>query len=401
MLVGAILERIHMIIQRIFWKNLIERALQHRNVVWLMGVRRSGKTSLCKSLQDIVLFDCELPSVRKELADPEAFLKKQKGKIIAIDEIHRLENPSELLKIAADYFPDVKIVATGSSTLGASAKFSDTLTGRKKEVWLTPMVLHEMEIFGSNQIKHRFLFGGFPAFFVQKNIIESDFEEWLDAYWAKDIQELFSINKRSSFLKFAELLLVHSGGMFDATKYSVACEISRETVANYLQVLEETFLMHVIRPYSTHKATEIVKAPKIYGFDTGFVAYAKGWGELRAEDMGFMWEHIVLNEIQAHLQSRKIHYWRDKQEREVDFIIPHRSRENKVTAIECKFSIDADEMNLKSIVKNLQVFRELYPEGENYVVAYQVEKSFTKHYQGLVIEFVTLSDLVSQLTANK
>ncbi len=398
---GSILERIYVIIQRIFWKNLIERALQHRNVVWLMGVRRSGKTSLCKSLQDIVLFDCELPSVRKELADPEAFLEKQKGKIIAIDEIHRLENPSELLKIAADYFPDVKIVATGSSTLGASAKFSDTLTGRKKEVWLTPMVLHEMEIFGSNQIKHRFLFGGFPAFFVQKNIIQSDFEEWLDAYWAKDIQELFSINKRSSFLKFAELLLVHSGGMFDATKYSVACEISRETVANYLKVFEETFLMHVIRPYSTHKATEIVKAAKIYGFDTGFVAYAKGWGELRAEDMGFMWEHIVLNEIQAHLQSRKIHYWRDKQEREVDFIIPHRSRENKVTAIECKFSIDADEMNFKNIVKNLQVFRELYPEGENYVVAYQIEKSFTKHYQGLVIEFVTLSDLVFQLTANK
>jgi len=386
-----------MIIQRIFWKKLIEIAWQHRNVVWLMGVRRAGKTSLCKSLEGIEFFDCELPSVRQELVNPEAFLNKQRGKRIAIDEIHRLDNPSELLKIAADYFPDIKIVATGSSTLGASAKFSDTLTGRKREVWLTPMLLNEMEIFGSCEIKHRFLFGGFPSFFVQKKIIESDFDEWIDAYWAKDIQELFSINKRSSFLKFAELLLVNSGGMFEAMKYSVACEISRETIANYLQVLEETFVVHVIRPYSTHKTTEIVKAPKVYGFDTGFVAHVKGWGELRQEDMGFMWEHIVLNEMHGNLQMRKIHYWRDKHDHDIDFLIPHRSRENKITAIECKFTIISDEVNVKAIARNFLAFRQLYPEGENFVIAYNIAESFIKNYQNIEIHFVSLKDMINKL----
>ncbi len=61
-------------------------------------------------------------------------------KRVVLDEIPRLPNPSELLKIAADHFPDRCILATGSSTLGASSRFRDTLAGRKSELWLTPMI---------------------------------------------------------------------------------------------------------------------------------------------------------------------------------------------------------------------------------------------------------------------
>jgi uncharacterized protein len=109
-----------------------------------MGVRRVGKTSLAQSLSEIEYFDCELPRTRKELSDPEAFFEDKRGKRIVIDEIHRLSNPAEFLKIAADHFPDLRVLATGSSTLGASARFRDTLTGRKRELWLTPMTLHDM-----------------------------------------------------------------------------------------------------------------------------------------------------------------------------------------------------------------------------------------------------------------
>lgn len=108
-----------MIIERPFWRQLIEHAWQERTIVWLMGVRRVGKTSLCLGFSDIEYFDCERPRVRQLLADPEAFLESQRGKKIALDEIHRLENPSEVLKLAADHYKDVKIIATGSSTIGA------------------------------------------------------------------------------------------------------------------------------------------------------------------------------------------------------------------------------------------------------------------------------------------
>src|SRR4029077_18874221 len=108
------------------------------------------------------------------------------------------------------------------------------------------------------------------------------------------------------------------------------------TISNYLAVLEATFIAHVIRPYSSHRPTEIISAPKVYGFDTGFVCYHRGWHELRRDDLGLLWEHLVLNEMHAHLQSREIRYWRDKRGHEVDFILAHTKQPS--LAIECKWS---------------------------------------------------------------
>ena len=135
----------------------------------------------------------------------------------------------------------------------------------------------------------------------------------MDAFWAKDIQELFRLERRYSFQKFIELLLINSGGILLKTiRFARPCEVSRTTNSNYLSVLEETYVVNVIRPYSTHRQTEIVKDTKVYGFDSGFVCYFKGWYTLRPEDYGLLWEHYVLNEIQAHFQTRQINYWRDK-----------------------------------------------------------------------------------------
>lgn len=386
-----------MIIQRPFWKNLIEKAWEQKNIIWLMGVRRIGKTSLCHSFESINYFDCERPRVRELFVDPENFLESQKGNTIALDEIHRLDNPSEILKLAADYYPDIKIIATGSSTLGASAKFKDTLTGRKREVWLTPMLLEEMSYFGTPDIRHRFLFGGFPSFFTRKQLPEPDFHEWIDAYWAKDIQDMFSVAKRSAFQKFAELLLANSGGIFEATRFTAPCEVSRPTLMNYLHVLEETFVVHIVRPYSTHKPTEIVMAPKVYGFDTGFVCYAKGRSELRAEDTGLMWEHCVLNELHGHLQTRTINYWRDKRDNEIDFVISNRAG-NKLTAIECKFNSFSEDFLSSGITKNFEAFRNHYPEGDNFIVSHNIDTSFTRTHKELNIHFVHPKDLIKKLT---
>jgi predicted AAA+ superfamily ATPase len=208
--------------------------------VWLSGVRRAGKTVLSQSLPDIEYFDCELPRVRRLLDDPEGFLKEHRQRRIVLDEIHRLDRPSEILKIAADHFPTTKVLATGSSTLGASAKFRDTLAGRKEELWLTPMTLIDVEEFAAFDLRHRFLHGGLPPFFLEDALPEREFQEWMDAYWAKDIQELFRLERRGSFQKFAELLMAGSGGIFEATKFARPCEVSRTTIANYLTVLDAT-----------------------------------------------------------------------------------------------------------------------------------------------------------------
>ena len=379
--------------QRQFWLNKIEQAWDKRSVLWLSGVRRVGKTCLCQTLTEIEYFDCELPRVRRMIDDPEAFLEGLKGHRIVLDEIHRLENPSQLLKIAADHYPDVKVLATGSSTLGASAKFKDTLAGRKTELWLTPMITPDLRDFGRLELKHRFLHGGLPPFFLAKDIPERDFQEWMDAYWAKDIQELFRLERRHSFQKFTELLMARSGGIFEATAFARSCEVSRSTISNYLRVLEATFVAHVVRPFSTHRVTEIVSAPKVYGFDTGFMCYHRGWHVLRREDMGLLWEHFVLNELHAQLQFREVRYWRDKHGHEVDFILVQRG--NRPVTVECKWS--AEEFD----TANVRAFRKQYPKGENFVVAKDVKQPYTHRYGEVPVRFVGLTEFIDILLKGK
>jgi hypothetical protein len=368
------------------WLRRIESAFEQRSVVWLKGVRRVGKTVLSRSVPGVEYFDCELPRTRRALTDPEGFLREARGKRVVLDEIHRLPNPSELLKIAADHFPDVQILATGSSTLGASAKFRDTLTGRKETVWLTPMTLSDLKAFGVDDIKHRLHRGGLPPFFLAAELPESDYQEWLDSYWAKDIQELFRLERRASFQRLFEMLAAQSGGIFEATRFAAPCEISRQTVTNYLAVLEATMVAHVIRPYSTRGSTELVSAPKVYAFDTGFVCHVRGWLDLRHDDLGVLWEHLVLNEIQAHRQTQEINYWRDKNKHEVDFVL--RRRGGAPDAIECKWSADGFDK------RNLEAFRRRYPNGRNWVVSADVDRPFVRQVGRMEVHYVSLSDLI-------
>ena len=369
----------------------IEQQWQRRSILWLRGVRRVGKTSLAQSLAGTEYFDCELPRVRRAMEDPESFLKDLGDRRIILDEIHRLANPSELLKIAADHFPNVRILATGSSTLGASARFRDTLAGRKTELWLTPMIEADLAGFGNLDLPHRLLHGGLPPFFLPAEPPERDFQEWMDAYWAKDIQELFRLERRVSFQRFFELLMAQSGGILEATKFAAPCEASRTTIANYLDVLEATSVALVLRPFSSRRRNEIVAAPKVYGFDTGFVCAYRGWTTLRTEDLGRLWEHYVLNELTGHLQTADLRYWRDKQGHEVDLVWVARGK--TPVAIECKWSArDFDPANLI-------VFARAYPEAALRVTAPDAQPAFTRDYSGFPVEFLTLDRLVAQITS--
>jgi hypothetical protein len=377
-----------MVLRR-YWQQLLETAWKRRNVLWLHGVRRVGKTVLCQSLPKIEYFDCELPSARRAMEDPEAFLDGLRGKRVVLDEVHRLGNPSEMLKIAADHYRDVHVIATGSSTLSASRKFRDTLTGRKHDAWLTPMCLADLADAKLTNLERRLLHGGLPPFLLERAVEEREFQEWMDSYWAKDIQEMFRLERKDSFQKLTEMILAQSGGVFEASRFAAACEVNRSTITNYLRVLEATFVAHVIRPYSTREQNEIVSAPKVYGFDTGFVCAYRGWRELRREDLGALWEHFALNEIMTRTQARDVQYWRDKRGHEIDFVLLRRG--GHATAVECKWSATGFD------AANLAAFRRLHPLGENVVLAADVKIAFQRNYGILKVRFEPLEQFASRL----
>lgn len=118
-------------------------ALEKRSLVWLSGVRRVGKTTLCASFGEAVRLDCELPSARLQLEDPEVFwrsIAKKGTKLVVLDEVHRLPNPSEVLKIAADHFPQVKVVATGLSVTHVAQIIRPFNSGSTTEIKSQPKV---------------------------------------------------------------------------------------------------------------------------------------------------------------------------------------------------------------------------------------------------------------------
>jgi predicted AAA+ superfamily ATPase len=351
-----------MSIARPYWLERLEQAWKKAPIVWLAGVRRVGKTTLARGLKDTLYLNCDLPSSVERLSDPERFFRSADKRTIVLDEVHQLPDPSRILKIAADEFPRLRILATGSSTLAATGKFRDSLSGRKRLVHLVPVLASELATFGIADLRTRLLHGGLPAALLAEAHTSDLYAEWLDSYFARDVQELFAVSKRTAFLALVELLLKQSGGQFAVAKLASMTGLSRATVMSYLDVIDVTQVATFLRPYHAGGPQELTHQPKIYGFDTGFVAWSRGWNDLRATDCGQLWEHVVLETLQAHVVSegRRVHYWRDKQQREVDFVVP--AARGAAHAIECKWSVAGFE------TKGLSAFRATHPRGRNLLV---------------------------------
>ena len=369
-------------IRRDYWTDRIRLAWEKAPIVWLTGVRRIGKTTLARAIPDAHFLNCDLPSTERLLDDPERFYASVSKQVVVFDEIHQLPDPSRVLKIGADDFPHLRILATGSSTLAATQKFRDSLTGRKRDVHLLPILAREWEAFGVRDIRKRLLHGGLPEPLLADEKDPGFFAEWLDSFYARDIEELFNVGKRQGFLRVVESLLRQSGGLLEKGNLAKHCGLSRPTAGSYLDILEVTHVAFLVRPYHAGGRQEFLRRPKAYGFDTGFVCHFCGWSELREQDCGILWEHVVLETLLAHRGHRDIFYWRDKQQREVDFVIP--GARGSCDAIECKW--DAAKLSLRG----LKAFRSNYPEGKNYIISPQLGDAYTRDVDGLELTFCNL-----------
>jgi hypothetical protein len=381
-------------INRPFWLERLKKSWLEAPIIWLSGVRRCGKTTLAKELGDerVLYINCDLPESEEMTRDPVLFYRSCGKEIVVFDEVHQLRDPSRLLKIGADEFPDIKILATGSSTLAAVKKFKDTLTGRKRQVHLLPILWDEFAAFDKATLNKRLSFGGLPGTLLSERKSSSFYKEWADSFFSRDIQKLFAFRDYEKFNFLFEYLMKQSGGIFEATKASGALGVSRATILAHLRAMEITHAITVLRPFHGGGRRELVKAPKIYGFDTGFVSFFKGWGLLRPEDYGILWEHLVLEWMQARFPNSKIFYWRDTSGREVDFIISDNG--GKTHAVECKWNPNSFDPAA------LAAFRQIYPAGSNFLVCPSVVYPHKKRLKALEITICDPSGLIDRIATD-
>lgn len=373
-------------INRPFWQDRLEQAWAEAPIVWLAGVRRSGKTTLAQSLgpDRTHYVNCDLPMAEDMLRDPVLFLRQVRRPVVVFDEIHQLRDPSRVLKIAADEFPKLRVLATGSSTLAASKKFRDTLTGRKRLVHLVPVLPGELPAFGAT-LEQRLYHGGLPPALLAGAKPAAFYREWLDSFFVRDIQRLFAFRDINRFNALFEYVLRQSGGQLETTRTASALGISRPTVESHLSALEITQALTLARPFHGGGQAEIVRQPKAYAFDTGFVSFARGWDPLRPEDKGLLWEHLVVETFQSLWPGEPVRYWRDKAGREVDFVRP-RGRD-AVDAFECKWDAGSLEPDA------LKVFRRHYPKGRNYLLTPSATTPYAKSAGGLKLTVTDLDSL--------
>ena len=206
-----------------------------------------------------------------------------------------------VLKIAADAFPSLRVLATGSSSLAATRKFRDSLTGRKQVVHLPPVLWPECQgRVRRSDLDRRLLHGGLPEMLLAAEPDPEWYAEWLDSFYARDIQELFGIRERTGFLNLLRLMLHQSGGLVDYSALSRECDLSRPTVKAHLEAMADRLrASRPCRPSTAAGGRSWCVGRRSTASTRGSCRSSAGGRSLRDEDRGPLWEHLVLDVLRT------------------------------------------------------------------------------------------------------
>ncbi|MBI2463568.1 ATP-binding protein [Candidatus Peregrinibacteria bacterium] len=320
----------------------IEKKLFLGKIIVLYGPRRVGKTTLVQAIaqkyerskKTLFLIGDNL-SVQQNLTTQDALkLKKYVGdaELIIIDEAQRIKNIGINLKILIDNYPELQIIATGSSSFDLSNEITEPLTGRKWEYFLPPLTLEEL----CQQYKQHELFtllDDILKFGLYPEIVTSagpdrqkKLEEITHDYLFKDILA-FEGQKHSEFvLKLLQLLAFQVGNEVSYNEIATRLGVGKSIVEKYIFLLEQTFVIFRLGPLSRNLRKEVGKKRKIYFFDCGIRnALIQNFNDMEIRsDVGSLWENFCIAErvksLRAHQLFRNLYYWRTYDQKEIDYI---------------------------------------------------------------------------------
>ncbi|MEK6656518.1 MAG: ATP-binding protein, partial [Nitrospirota bacterium] len=259
---------------------------------------------------------------------------------IFIDEIQYLENPSSFLKLTADHHKDVKLIVSGSSSFAIKDKFKDSLVGRTVNFEIFNLSFKEFLLFKqyayeegkvctkkkTDELKALFkeyiLYGGYPKIVLTPEIDKKEkyLQQIIDTYVKKDIRDLADVKDIDKFNKLLEALASQSGQQINITELSNTTRIAKQTIEKYLFIMENIYIVKLVRPFSRNIRSEFFKLPKIYFYDTGLMQmlWLKG---LQKEIIGNVYETGIFAELVKKYTKDVIFYWRTKDKKEIDFIL--------------------------------------------------------------------------------
>lgn len=319
----------------------MEDALFKGKIVVIYGPRQVGKTTLAKLIlqnrQEIksAYFNCDEPDICQALTDKtstELKLFLGDSKLVVLDEAQRVKNIGLTLKLLADNYPKMQIIATGSSSFDLSNQIFEPLTGRKKEFYLYPFSLAELknyysEIEFNRILENRMVFGMYPGVIFESDKGKSEsLRELAKSYVYKDALEYQGIKNSEVVEKLLQALALQVGNEVSYNEISSLIEVNKITVANYIQILEKAFIVFRLPSFSRNLRDEIKSNRKIYFFDNGIrnaLINNLNPVDLR-QDAGALWENFMISERVKHngniCRAANMYFWRTLQQQEIDLI---------------------------------------------------------------------------------
>jgi predicted AAA+ superfamily ATPase len=266
-------------IQRYIQSGLIELLLSNPAVA-LLGARQVGKTTLSLSITDTLsrpalYLDLERPSDSAKLQDPEYFLSQHMDKLVVLDEIQRrpdilptLRSLIDQRKRAGD--PACQYLLLGSSSRALLQSTSDSLAGRISYMDIGGFNVLEVRGENMNQLWVR---GGFPDSYLASN--DTNSFRWRESiirtYLERELPILGYNISTTTMGRFWGMLAHTQGELFNAAKIAISLGVSPPTVARYLDILVDLFLVRIVRPWHQNHGKRLIKAPKVYIRDSGLV----------------------------------------------------------------------------------------------------------------------------------
>ncbi len=322
------------------------------NILVLHGARQVGKTHILYYLDNYLktkgektfyfdLEDSRLVDLLNLGVDSFlTYLKEQGGNpkaklTVFIDEIQYLDKPSPFLKLLGDHHKNLQLIISGSSSFNIKSKFSDSLSGRTVNFEIYPLSFTEFLRFknqsaGLLEEKLRLYreyvnFGGYPKIVLENDVAKKEryLLQIIDTYVRKDIRDLAQINNIRKFNDLLKVLASQQGQLLNVTNLSGDLGIIAPTLERYLSLLEETFVIKLVPPFSTDAKVEVSKARKVFFYDTGLskMLYLKN---LTPEFTSNVFEVSIFSELVKKYGVNKINFWRNKNGNEIDFILQNK-----------------------------------------------------------------------------
>jgi uncharacterized protein len=361
---------------------LIKRSIQPKleieirngnKVILLFGARQVGKTTLVREIL------AQLPyRVLRINADEQRYINVLSSRdlrqlrdltggydLLFVDEAQRIPEIGINLKLMADEIPDLRIIATGSSSLDLASKTREPLTGRAWTHTLYPIALCELAYHYNpfeltDMLPERLIYGSYPELFsLEGGVTKRDYlRNLVTSYLYKDILEIANLRYSSKLHDLLRLLAFQIGQEVSYNELGSLLGMSKDTVGGYIDLLEQSFVIFRLKGFSRNLRKEVTKRDKIYFWDTGVrnMIIENLNPITERNDVGHLWENLMIVERRKWLEYQGAlgshYFWRLQSGAEVDLV---EERDGKLYGFEYKWR--------KQHVRPPQSFLEAYPEA--------------------------------------